>query len=80
MYDNFIFNVCFEKNLFSYLRDSLKIIDGSRICIWGKGYGAHVVGMMTAQDSLNLTRCSVAVAPIVTWAYHSKHKKSYQLK
>ncbi|XP_077283186.1 inactive dipeptidyl peptidase 10 [Arctopsyche grandis] len=55
----------------TYLRDSLKIIDSTRICVWGKGYGAHVVGMMTAQDSLNLTRCSVAIAPIVTWAYHN---------
>ncbi|KAI8433026.1 hypothetical protein MSG28_013896 [Choristoneura fumiferana] len=52
----------------SYLRDNLKMVDGSRVGVWGRGYGAGAAAALVADDARNVTRCLAAIAPIADTA------------
>uniref|UniRef100_A0A1I8PFL3 Venom dipeptidyl peptidase 4 n=1 Tax=Stomoxys calcitrans TaxID=35570 RepID=A0A1I8PFL3_STOCA len=54
----------------TYLRDTLKFIDPSRICAYGWGYGGYATAMTLIDDSQQVLQCGVAVNPISSFAYH----------
>ncbi|CAK1543333.1 unnamed protein product [Leptosia nina] len=55
----------------SYLRDNLKMVDGSRIGAWGAGYGAAAAHALAAGDARNLTRCIALLAPLADLRHHN---------
>lgn len=57
---------------FSYLRDNLKMVDGSRTGAWGSGYGAGAALALAAGDAANLTRCLALLAPLADLRHHSE--------
>lgn len=61
--------------VFSYLRDNLKMVDGSRVAVWGQGYGGGAAAALAADDARNVTRCLAAVAPLTDLRHHSKARR-----
>ncbi|XP_045540478.1 inactive dipeptidyl peptidase 10 isoform X1 [Papilio machaon] len=57
----------------SYLRDNLKMVDGSRVGLWGRGYGGGVAAAAAAGDARNVTRCLAAVAPLADLRRHNSY-------
>lgn len=57
----------------TYLREELKYIDKTKICVVGHGYGGYVSAMMLMQDINQVINCSVSIAPITNWYLYSKH-------
>ncbi|CAH2097979.1 unnamed protein product [Euphydryas editha] len=57
----------------SYLRDNLKMVDGSRVGAWGHGLGAGAALALAAGDARNLTRCLALVAPLVDLRHHTSY-------
>nr|XP_032523806.1 inactive dipeptidyl peptidase 10 isoform X1 [Danaus plexippus plexippus] len=55
----------------SYLRDNLKMVDGSRTGAWGSGYGAGAALALAAGDAANLTRCLALLAPLADLRHHN---------
>ncbi|XP_047520693.1 inactive dipeptidyl peptidase 10 isoform X2 [Pieris napi] len=55
----------------SYLRDNLKMVDGSRVGVWGAGYGAAAAHALAAGDARNLTRCLALIAPLADLTHHT---------
>jgi dipeptidyl aminopeptidase/acylaminoacyl peptidase len=56
----------------TYLRDTFKFIDRTKICAVGTGYGGYVATMMLLQDFHQVINCSVSISPITNWKYYSK--------
>lgn len=56
----------------SYLRDNLKMVDGARVGVWGRGYGGGAAAALAADDVRNVTRCVAAVAPLTDLTHHSE--------
>lgn len=61
-----------QLGVLTYLRDTFKFIDRSKICVIGKGYGGYVSTMMLLQDAHQVVNCSVSISPITNWKYYSK--------
>ncbi|XP_026494453.2 inactive dipeptidyl peptidase 10 isoform X1 [Vanessa tameamea] len=57
----------------SYLRDNLKMVDGSRVGSWGRGLGAGAVLALAAGDARNLTRCLALLAPLADLRHHNSY-------
>ncbi|XP_052741619.1 inactive dipeptidyl peptidase 10 isoform X2 [Bicyclus anynana] len=57
----------------SYLRDNLKMVDGSRVGAWGHGYGAGAALALAAGDARNLTRCLALLAPLADLRHHNSY-------
>ncbi|XP_063919511.1 inactive dipeptidyl peptidase 10 isoform X1 [Zophobas morio] len=57
----------------TYLRDTFKFIDRTKICAVGKGYGGYVATMMLLQDFHQVINCSVGISPITNWKYHNSY-------
>ncbi|CAG4939854.1 unnamed protein product [Colias eurytheme] len=57
----------------SYLRDNLKMVDGSRVGAWGAGYGAGAAHALAAGDARNLTRCLALLAPLADLRRHNSY-------
>ncbi|CAB3244826.1 unnamed protein product [Arctia plantaginis] len=57
----------------SYLRDNLKMVDGSRVGVWGRGYGGGAAAALAADDAHNVTRCLAAVAPLTDLRHHNSY-------
>lgn len=57
----------------SYLRDNFKIIDPTKICAYGRGYGAYLTSTLLTKDSKRTFLCYIAVAPIVSFQYYSEY-------
>nr|XP_037874086.1 inactive dipeptidyl peptidase 10 isoform X2 [Bombyx mori] len=57
----------------SYLRDNLKMVDGSRVGVWGRGYGGGAAAALAADDARNVTRCLAAVAPLTDLRHHKSY-------
>ncbi|KAJ8966471.1 hypothetical protein NQ314_003505, partial [Rhamnusium bicolor] len=57
----------------TYLRDTFKFIDRSKICTAGKGYGGFVSAMMLLQDFHQVINCSVSISPITNWRYFNSY-------
>lgn len=55
-----------------YLRDNFKIIDPTKICAYGWGYGAYLTSTLLTKDSKRTFLCYIAVAPIVSYQFYSK--------
>lgn len=55
-----------------YLRDNFKIIDPTKICAYGWGYGAYITSILLTKDSKRTFLCYIAVAPIVSFQFYSK--------
>ncbi|CAG9570549.1 unnamed protein product [Danaus chrysippus] len=63
----------------SYLRDNLKMVDGSRTGAWGSGYGAAAALALAAGDAANLTRCLALLAPLADLRHHNSFwSESYE--
>jgi dienelactone hydrolase len=56
-----------------YLRDNLKMVDGSRVGVWGRGYGGAAAAAAAAGDPRNVTRCLAALAPLADLAHHNSY-------
>ena len=56
-----------------YLRDKFKIIDPTKICGYGWGYGAFVTSILLTKDSKRTFVCYIAVAPIVSFQFYSEY-------
>lgn len=59
----------------TYLRDTFKYIDRTKICVVGQGYGGYVSAMMLLEDFNQVMNCSVSISPITNFRYHSKFRK-----
>ncbi|XP_975282.1 inactive dipeptidyl peptidase 10 isoform X2 [Tribolium castaneum] len=57
----------------TYLRDTFKFIDRTKICTVGKGYGGYVATMMLLEDFYQVINCSVSISPITNWRYHNSY-------
>ncbi|KAG6452927.1 hypothetical protein O3G_MSEX007881 [Manduca sexta] len=55
----------------SWLRDNLRMVDGSRVGVWGRGYGGGAAAALAAADTRNVTACVAAVAPLTDLRYHT---------
>lgn len=56
-----------------YLRDNLgRMVDGARVGVWGRGYGAGAAALLAAEDARNVTRCLAALAPLADLRHHSQ--------
>ncbi|XP_063629085.1 inactive dipeptidyl peptidase 10 isoform X1 [Cydia splendana] len=55
----------------SYLRDNLKMVDGGRVGVWGRGYGAGAAAALVADDARNVTRCLAAIAPVTDLRHYN---------
>ncbi|KAM3958199.1 LOW QUALITY PROTEIN: inactive dipeptidyl peptidase 10 [Aphomia sociella] len=56
----------------SYLRDNLKMVDGTRVGVWGHGYGGAATAL-AADDARNVTRCLAAVAPLTDLRHYNSY-------
>ncbi|XP_049787302.1 venom dipeptidyl peptidase 4-like isoform X3 [Schistocerca cancellata] len=52
-----------------WLTEKYPFIDGSRVAIWGKGYGGYAAAMALARDEDDVFKCGVSVAPVTSWIY-----------
>lgn len=68
---NLIYFVLLKSN-YRYLRDNFKLIDPTKICSYGSGYGGYVASILLSEDSKRLFQCISAIAPIVSFQYYSK--------
>ncbi|KAI7815343.1 DPP10, partial [Rhyzopertha dominica] len=57
----------------TYLRDTFKFIDRTKICAAGRGYGGYVSAMMLLEDFHQVLNCSVSISPITNWRYHNSY-------
>nr|CAI5827942.1 unnamed protein product [Callosobruchus analis] len=57
----------------TYLRDTFKFIDRSKICTVGKGYGGFVATMMLLQDFHQVINCTISISPITNWRYFNSY-------
>jgi inactive dipeptidyl peptidase 10 len=57
---------------FSYLLDTLKYLDRTRVGLWGWGYGGYVTSMVLNTQQDEFFKCGMAIAPISDWLYYSK--------
>ncbi|XP_053617920.1 inactive dipeptidyl peptidase 10 isoform X2 [Plodia interpunctella] len=57
----------------SYLRDNLKMVDGSRVGVWGRGYGGGAAAALAAGDARNVTRCLAVVAPLTDLTHYNSY-------
>ncbi|CAH1163711.1 unnamed protein product [Phaedon cochleariae] len=62
-----------QLQVLSYLRDTFKYIDKTKICTVGKGYGGYVSAMMLMQDFHQVINCSVSISPISNWRYFNSY-------
>ncbi|XP_059618218.1 inactive dipeptidyl peptidase 10 isoform X3 [Phlebotomus argentipes] len=56
-----------------YIRDTFPFIDRRKICSYGWGYGGYASASALLEDSQRVLQCSVAVNPIVSFAYHNSY-------
>lgn len=61
-----------QMGVLTYLRDTLKFVDPTRICAYGWGYGGYAAAMLLSQDSQRVVQCALSINPIVSFAHHSK--------
>lgn len=54
------------------MRDNFKIIDPTKICAYGWGYGAYLTSILLTKDSKRTFLCYIAVAPIVSFQFYSE--------
>jgi len=47
-----------------------KFIDPERVGIWGWSYGGYATSMVLANDTENVFKCGIAVAPVTSWLYY----------
>lgn len=53
------------------LTELYSFIDADRVGIWGWSYGGYSTSMILAQDSENVFKGGVAVAPVTSWIYYN---------
>lgn len=56
----------------SYLLNTHKFLDRTRVGVWGWGYGGYVAAMVLASNK-QVFKCGVAVSPITDWLYYSEY-------
>lgn len=59
-----------QLGVLTYLRDTLKFIDPTRICAYGWGYGGYAATMTLIEDSQRVLQCALAINPIVSFEHH----------
>ncbi|CAH1998982.1 unnamed protein product [Acanthoscelides obtectus] len=57
----------------TYLRDTFKFIDRTKICTVGKGYGGFVATMMLLQDFHQVINCTISISPITNWRFFNSY-------
>jgi hypothetical protein len=62
-----------------YLRDKFKIIDPTKICAYGWGYGGYLTSILLTKDSKRTFVCYIAVAPIVSFQFYSKSRFTHKI-
>lgn len=50
------------------------MVDGTRVAVWGQGYGGGAAAALAADDARNVTRCLAVIAPLTDLRHHSKEK------
>ncbi|XP_055547691.1 venom dipeptidyl peptidase 4 [Wyeomyia smithii] len=53
-----------------YLQDQYEFIDRSRTGIWGWSYGGYVTSMTLEQDTDQVFKCGISVAPVTSWMFY----------
>lgn len=61
----------------TYLRDTLKFVDPTRICAYGWGYGGYAATMGLIEDSQRVLQCALAINPIVSFEHHGNSLKFF---
>lgn len=59
-----------QLGVLTYLRDTWKFIDPTRICAYGWGYGGYAATMTLIEDSQRVLQCALAINPIVSFEHH----------
>ncbi|XP_017784773.1 PREDICTED: venom dipeptidyl peptidase 4 [Nicrophorus vespilloides] len=57
-------------NVTRQIQEALPYVDSSRTAIWGWSYGGYAAGMALANDSGNVFKCGISVAPVTDWALY----------
>ncbi|XP_075211314.1 dipeptidyl peptidase 4 omega [Lycorma delicatula] len=53
-----------------YLQDNLNYIDRNRSALWGWSYGGYTTVMTLANDTKDVFKCGISVAPVTDWIYY----------
>lgn len=53
-----------------HLQQSLPYVDPARTAIWGWSYGGYASAMALAEDTSNVFKCGMSVAPVTDWIYY----------
>ncbi|XP_055384711.1 inactive dipeptidyl peptidase 10 [Condylostylus longicornis] len=59
-----------QLGVLTYLRDNIKFIDPSRICVYGVGYGGYAATLSLLEDSQQILQCAIAINPITAFGHH----------
>ncbi|XP_034243317.1 venom dipeptidyl peptidase 4 isoform X2 [Thrips palmi] len=57
-------------NVTRHLQNTLPYVDASRTAIWGWSYGGYASAMALAEDTSNVFKCGMSVAPVTDWIYY----------
>lgn len=63
----------------SYLLNTHKFLDRTRVGVWGWGYGGYVAAMVLGSNK-QVFKCGTAVSPITDWLYYSEYSQSLAFK
>lgn len=69
------FNVFSSLPKCSYLLNTHKFLDRTRVGVWGWGYGGYVAAMVLGSNK-QVFKCGTAVSPITDWLYYSEYSRS----
>lgn len=64
-----------QLGVLTYLRDSMKFVDPTRICVYGRGYGGYASTQILADDTQRILQCAAAINPITSFVYQSKESR-----
>ncbi|KAF5298439.1 hypothetical protein FQR65_LT01218 [Abscondita terminalis] len=57
-------------NVTRQIQERLPYVDGSRTAIWGWSYGGFASGMALAEDTDDVFKCGISVAPVTDWTLY----------
>lgn len=57
-------------NVTRHLQNALGYVDPARTAIWGWSYGGYASAMALAEDTNDVFKCGMSVAPVTDWIYY----------
>ncbi|XP_066155922.1 venom dipeptidyl peptidase 4-like isoform X1 [Euwallacea fornicatus] len=59
-----------QVNITKLIHQNVPYVDPSKTGIWGWSYGGYAAGMALANDTENVLKCGISVAPVTDWALY----------